>query len=302
MSEDTVGNAVGTAGAPMGGTTPAGPVGVGCPACGRRNVAGASFCEECGTELEAEPPAVDPSRRAPMSRPGDPASVVPAERRGAGPEEDGAIPPPERLRGANGAEPTSDHAVGDATRWWADPRDSGRPSGPSWSSDHGADADGDTDGAYRGWGPAPGAVTVEGAGVGPAASPGGWGRSPSALTPSSSESRLWATGAHLGALVGGFAGGLPAFVPPLVVWLARKDTDPFAAEHGKAALNFNLSVLLYALALGLLTIVTLGLGIIVALPAGAILAVAWFGLSIHGAIKAANREPYAYPLTIPFVR
>jgi uncharacterized Tic20 family protein len=122
------------------------------------------------------------------------------------------------------------------------------------------------------------------------------------MTPLSTESRLWATGAHLGALVGGFAGGLPAFVPPLVVWLARKDSDPFAAEHGKSALNFNLSVLLYGLGLALLLIVTLGLGIVVVLPAGAVLAVAWFGLSIYGAIKAANSEPYAYPLTIPFVR
>lgn len=115
-------------------------------------------------------------------------------------------------------------------------------------------------------------------------------------------SRLWAMGAHLSALAGGFMGGVPAFLGPLVVWLIRKDDDPFAAAHGRAALNFNLSVLLYAVALVVLTIFTLGLGAIVAIPLGMVLGLAWLILSIVGTVRAGNDEVYRYPLTIPFVR
>ena len=120
--------------------------------------------------------------------------------------------------------------------------------------------------------------------------------------PPGQESRTWAIGAHLSALAGGFLGGLPAFLGPLVVWLVRKDADPYAAAHGRDALNFNLSVLLYALALVVLSIFTFGVGLLVAIPAGTILGVGWLVFSIIGAIKAANDEVYRYPLTIPFVR
>ena len=116
------------------------------------------------------------------------------------------------------------------------------------------------------------------------------------------ESRYWAIGAHLSALVGGFLGGVPAFVGPLIVWLVRKDADPYAAAHGRNALNFNLSVLLYAVALVVLTILTFGLGLLVALPAGLALGTAWLILSVVGTVKAADDELYRYPLTIPFVR
>ncbi len=103
-------------------------------------------------------------------------------------------------------------------------------------------------------------------------------------------------------MVGGFLGGVPAFVGPLIVWLVRKDADPYAAAHGRNALNFNLSVLLYAVGLLVLTLVTFGLGLLVALPAGLALGAAWLVLSVVGTVKAANDEPYRYPLTIPFVR
>lgn len=120
--------------------------------------------------------------------------------------------------------------------------------------------------------------------------------------PPGPDSRHWAIGAHLSALAGGFLGGVPAFLGPLIVWLVRKDGDLWAADHGRAALNFNLSVLLYALALVVLSVFTLGLGLLVALPAGSVLGLGWLCFSIVGAIKAANNELYHYPLTIPFVR
>lgn len=116
------------------------------------------------------------------------------------------------------------------------------------------------------------------------------------------DARLWAVGAHVSAIAGGFLGGLPAFLGPLIVWLVRKDTDPYAAAHGRNALNFNLSVLLYTGILIVFTIVTLGLGALLTVPLWGLLGVIWLVLSIVATVKAANDELYRYPLTIPFVR
>jgi uncharacterized Tic20 family protein len=116
------------------------------------------------------------------------------------------------------------------------------------------------------------------------------------------DARLWAVGAHVSAIAGGFLGGLPAFLGPLIVWLVRKDNDPYAAAHGRNALNFNLSVLLYTGLLILFTIITLGLGALLTVPLWGLLGVIWLVLSIVATIKAAKDELYHYPLTIPFVR
>jgi len=109
-------------------------------------------------------------------------------------------------------------------------------------------------------------------------------------------------GAHLSAIAGGFFGGVPAFLGPLIVWLLRKDRDGFAAGHGRAALNFNLSMLVYAGALVVLTLITFGVGALVAAPVGAGLGIVWLAFSIVGAVRAANNEPFRYPISIPFIR
>lgn len=136
--------------------------------------------------------------------------------------------------------------------------------------------------------------------------PPGWAPVPPALLPTApsakGDSRLWAIGAHASAIVGGFMGGIPAFVGPLIVWLVRKNDDPYAAAHGRDALNFNLSVLLYGVLLVLGSIVTFGLGALIAIPILLVFPFAWLVLSIIGAVKAANNETYRYPLTITFFR
>jgi uncharacterized Tic20 family protein len=116
------------------------------------------------------------------------------------------------------------------------------------------------------------------------------------------EARYWAIAAHVSALAGGFMGGLPAFLGPLIIWLVRKDEDAWSAGHGRDALNFNLSVLLYAAALLLLAIVTLGVGLLIAVPGWIALALGWFALTIVGAIKAASDQTFRYPLSIRFVK
>lgn len=135
-----------------------------------------------------------------------------------------------------------------------------------------------------------------------------------------SESRQWAAGMHIGALVfalltswmTGLAGALVAGA----VYLAKRDTDAFVAAHARDALNFHLSMCLYACAILVVgitllgaTVLTLGIGAIVTLPAGLLLAAAACGLgllwlisSIVAAVRAFNGEQYLHPLTIRFFR
>ncbi len=108
----------------------------------------------------------------------------------------------------------------------------------------------------------------------------------------SSESRNWATFAHLSAFV--MFLGIPSLIGPLVVWLAKRD-DPYVEAQAKEALNFNISMLIYAIAAGISILLVIG---IIALPA---VFIAWFVLVIVAAIRSADGEEYRYPFTIRLV-
>ena len=114
-----------------------------------------------------------------------------------------------------------------------------------------------------------------------------------------SESRNWAMAAHLSALVAAFIGF--AFLGPLVVYLVRRD-DPYVRAHSAEALNFNLSVLIYAIVggavLAILIIVLVGL---LLLPLVIAAAIGWVVVIVLAAMKASRGEHYRYPVTIRFV-
>lgn len=108
--------------------------------------------------------------------------------------------------------------------------------------------------------------------------------------------------AHASAVVGVLLGGLPAFLGPLVVWLLRRDAnDPFATEHAREALNFNLSVIIYAVAAGVLSVVTLGLALLVVVPAAIVAFIAYVVVSVQAALAASRGATYRYPLTMRLV-
>jgi len=131
--------------------------------------------------------------------------------------------------------------------------------------------------------------------------------------------RQWAALAHLAALVlalltswvVGFAGIIGAGA----VYLFRRGDSEFVAEHAREALNFNLSMFLYAclaVAIGVAlvgaTVFTLGIGLILTAPAGIVLllavaaiAVLWLVCSIIATVKAWDGERYRYPLTLRLI-
>ena len=114
--------------------------------------------------------------------------------------------------------------------------------------------------------------------------------------------RQWAAGAHLVALilalVTSWAAGIAGAVGALAVWMIKRDDSPFAADHAKEALNFNLSMFIYAVALVVLTVITLGLGLIITIPLGVAIAVVWLVCTLQAAFRAYDGQDYRYPLTI----
>lgn len=114
-----------------------------------------------------------------------------------------------------------------------------------------------------------------------------------------SEDRNWGMAAHLSALV--MIVGVPAVVGPLIVWIVKRD-QPFVSEHGREALNFNISMLIYGAALVVFGIVTLGIGLLLVLPAAFALLIAWLVLLVQGAMAAARGDRYRYPLSIRLIQ
>ena len=120
------------------------------------------------------------------------------------------------------------------------------------------------------------------------------------------QERQWAAGAHLAALilalVTSWAAGIAGAVGALAIWMIKRDDSAFAAEHAKEALNFNLSMFIYAVALVVATVVTLGLGVIVTVPLALVIAVTWLVCTLVAAFRAYDGQPYRYPLSIRLFR
>jgi uncharacterized Tic20 family protein len=112
----------------------------------------------------------------------------------------------------------------------------------------------------------------------------------------SAEQRQWAMFGHLSALLGLVTAGWLCFLGPLVIWLVKKDTMPFAADQAKEALNFNITVMIAAAISWILMFVLIGILLL------GVLAVAWLVFTIIAAIKANEGVAYRYPFTLRLVK
>jgi uncharacterized Tic20 family protein len=69
--------------------------------------------------------------------------------------------------------------------------------------------------------------------------------SPSAPAPSLVSVRTWTALVHASALLGVFLHFPGHVLAPLIVWLVKRDESPEIDAHGKEALNFQISMLIY---------------------------------------------------------
>lgn len=96
-------------------------------------------------------------------------------------------------------------------------------------------------------------------------------------------------------------------IGPLVIWLIKKDQIPSVDIHGKASLNFQITltmVLLLGSAFAVMCWLTC-VGVLISFVLGPLLALIALGglvLTVIAAIKAANGENYRYPWSIAFLK
>ena len=83
---------------------------------------------------------------------------------------------------------------------------------------------------------------------------------------------------------------------PLVMWLVKKDADPYVDQQGKESLNFQISMMIYFIASFILLFAVIGAFL---MP---IVILANIVLTIIGTVKASKGEPWQYPITIRMIK
>jgi len=102
--------------------------------------------------------------------------------------------------------------------------------------------------------------------------------------------KIWSMLCHVSTFLG------VGFILPLIVYLAMKEDSHYVRSNAREALNFHISVLIYAICCIPLVFVVIGIPILV------LLGICSLVLSIVAAIRASDGETYHYPLTLRFVK
>ena len=124
------------------------------------------------------------------------------------------------------------------------------------------------------------------------------------------------------------------YIFPILIWSTKKDKSEFIDFSGKQILNFQLSIFLYTLVLGLIAVPILIATVFSTIPLDTLindadamfdhlsienisgiiivaliavlsfigLKIAEFFLIIYASLKSANGEKYEYPFRIPFIK
>ncbi len=114
----------------------------------------------------------------------------------------------------------------------------------------------------------------------------------------SGEDRLWGALAHLSAF-SMYVTGIGFIAGPLVIWLWKRDTSAFAGNEAREALNFNISILIYYAAAGLLCLTIILIPIAIMLIG--LIHVFHIICIIIGGMKASDGRSFRYPLNLRLV-
>jgi len=108
---------------------------------------------------------------------------------------------------------------------------------------------------------------------------------------------------HLSALSGFVGVPLGNVLGPLIIWQIKKNEIPSVDAHGKAALNFQLTVLIAGLVAGgaMLVGFLFCFGLLL-LPVVILIGLAGIIFPIIAGIKANNGEDYKYPWSLELIK
>ncbi len=112
---------------------------------------------------------------------------------------------------------------------------------------------------------------------------------PQPSTEVSKDARMWGMLCHL-------LGLFTCFIGPLIIWLIKKDEDPFIDDQGKEALNFQITVAIAWIVSAVLTVICVGFFL------GIAVSIADLVFSIVASVKANGGEAYRYPVSIRFIK
>jgi len=108
--------------------------------------------------------------------------------------------------------------------------------------------------------------------------------------------RTWSAFIHASALLGVLMHFPGHLLPPLILWLIKRDDAPELDAHGKEAVNFQISMLIYNVVAAVFCLVLVGF---------AFLAILWILNTVFviiAAIQASDGKFYRYPMTIRFIQ
>ena len=100
---------------------------------------------------------------------------------------------------------------------------------------------------------------------------------------------------HLSALAGFVIPGAGHILGPLIVWLVKRGDSAEIDAHGKKALNFQISMLIYNVVAGILCLIVIGFVLL------AVLHVLNVVFVIIASLRASEGQMYRYPLTLRLI-
>ena len=101
---------------------------------------------------------------------------------------------------------------------------------------------------------------------------------------------------HLSALAQFILPTFGSILGPLIIWLIKKDQSEWVNQQGKEALNFNISIAIYAIVSGLLVFIVIGIFLLIAIG------IFWLVMVIIATVKVNNLEDFQYPLAIRLIK
>ncbi len=108
--------------------------------------------------------------------------------------------------------------------------------------------------------------------------------------------RTWTALCHASALLGVLLHFPGHILGPLIVWLVKRGDSPEIDAHGKEALNFQISMLIYNAVAAVFCLILVGF---------VFLAILWVLNAVFviiAAIQASEGKFYRYPMTIRFIQ
>lgn len=111
----------------------------------------------------------------------------------------------------------------------------------------------------------------------------------------SKDARTWAMFLHL-SMLANFIVPIAGIVAPIVIWQIKKDEIPSIDSHGKNAVNWIISAVIYSFIGLVLMLVAIGFFLLLALAVVSVV------FPVIAGIKANKGEVWKYPLSISFLK